>query len=198
MGQFSLSKTSNLAYTSVRGKPHRTMRLLITILTVLTFGQLWSQTPDDYVKTIEKLRSKGKLTTKASTDKTIVGSMRVYYDRDSLVLINSLTDAEAAGTEILYFLKEGVLKKAFIMAATFDSNDEWTEYYSRHKSVDKCYSCHGKINCIVTEVTFGDKPTVVTTENKKKRELTGDEKEKILTELLKTSEELKVLSKELQ
>lgn len=62
-----------------------------------------SQTADDYVRTIEKLRSKGKLTTKSSIDKTFVGSVTGYYDHDSIVLINSLTDAEAAGTETLYF-----------------------------------------------------------------------------------------------
>lgn len=172
------------------------MRLIITILTLLTFGQVWSQTPDDYVKTIEKLRSKGKLTTKASTDKIFVGSMRVYYDKDSIVLINSLTDGETGGTEILYFLKDGVLKKVFIMAVAFESSDEWTEYYARHKSIDKCYSCHGKRNCIVTEVTFGENPTIVT--NGKKRELAQDEKNRMLPELRTTCEELKSLSKELQ
>jgi len=171
------------------------MKPLFTILTVLIFGQLWSQSTDGYVKTIERLRSKGKLTAKTSTDKTVVGSVTAYYDKDSLVLINSLTDAETAGTETLYFLKDGVLQKVFIIAATFNSNDEWTEYYARHKSIDKCYKCHGKRNCIVTEITFGNKPTIVTSEN---IELTQEEKDKMLTDLQSTSEELKVLSKELE
>jgi hypothetical protein len=186
-----------LLMLNVRGKPHWTMRLLIT-LTIFAFGQVWSQTPDDYVRTIEKLRSKGKLTTKSSTDKTFVGSVTGYYDNDSIVLVNSLTDAEESGTETLYFVKDGVLKKVFIMAATFDSSDEWTEYYSKHKSIEKCYICHGKPDCIVTEITFGDKPTIIVTENKKKRELTQDEKEKILADVRNTSEELKALLNEME
>jgi hypothetical protein len=109
-----------------------------------------------------------------------------------------LTDAEAAGTETLYYIKDGVLKKVFIMAATFASSDEWNEYYSKHKSIDKCYTCHGKPDCIVIEITLGDKPTIVVTENKKKREFTQDEKEKMLANLRKTSDELKVLLKEFE
>jgi hypothetical protein len=174
------------------------MRLLFIALTFLVSGQVWSQPTDNYVRTIEKLRSKGKLTTKSSVDKTFVGSVTGYYDKDSIVLINSLTDAEAAGTETLYFIKDGILKKVFVMEATFESNDEWKEYYSKHKSVDNCYKCHGKENCIVTEITFGDKPTITLTENKKKRELTGDDKEKMLLYLKRTCDELKVLIKDLE
>jgi hypothetical protein len=135
--------------------------------------------------------------TKASTDKTFVGSVTAYYDKDSLVLINTLTDAEAGGTETLYFLSEGVLMKVFIMSTTFDSSDEWTKYASRHKSVDQCCTCHGERNCIVTEVTFGNKPTIEKTENKNKRELTQSEKEKLLSELQRISEELEILSERL-
>lgn len=174
------------------------MRLLFIALTILTFGQVLSQTPDDYVKTIEKLRSKGKLTTKSSTDKTFVGSVNRYYNNDSIVLINSLTDAEAAGTETLYFVKDEVLKKVFIMAATFDSSDEWTGYYSKHKSLENCYKCHGKPNCIMTEITFSDKPTVFVIENKRKRELNGDDKDKMLLDVKRTFDELKALVEELE
>jgi hypothetical protein len=185
-------------YLNVRGKPHWTVRLLLTTLTILAFGQVWSQTPDDYVTTIEKLRSKGKLTIKSFTDKTFVGSVTRYYDNDAIVLINSLADAEAAGTETLYFINDGVLQKVFKMAATFDSSDEWNEYYSKHKSINKCYSCHGKPDCIVTEITLGDKPEIVVTENKKKTELTQDEKEKMLADVRKISEELKALLNEIE
>ena len=174
------------------------MRQLLIALTFLVSGQVWSQTTDNYVKTIEKLRSKGKLTTKSSIDKTFVGSVTGYYDNDSLVLISSLTDAEAAGTETLYYIENWTLKKVFVMAATFDSNDEWKEYYSKHKSVDNCYKCHGKPNCIVTEITFGDKPTIIVTEDKRKKELTGDDKTKMLFEVKRTCDELKVLLKELE
>jgi len=173
------------------------IRLLIA-LTFLVSGQGWSQSTDNYVKTIEKLRSKGKLTTKCSIDKTFVGSVTGYYDKDSIVLINSLTDAEAAGTETLYFIKDGTLKKVYVMAATFDSNDEWKEYYSKHKSLDNCFKCHEKSNCILTEITFGDKPTIVVTEGKRKSELTGDDKEKMLLDVKRTLDELKVLVDELE
>jgi len=174
------------------------MRLLFIALTFLVPGQVWSQPTDNYVRTIEKLRSKGKLTTKSSVDKTFVGSVTSYYDKDSIVLISSLTDAEAAGTETLYFIKDGILKNVFVMEATFDSNDEWKEYYSKHKSVDNCYKCHGKPNCTVTEITFGDKPTIFMTEDKRKRELTGDSKEKMLFDVKRTCDELKVLVKDLE
>jgi hypothetical protein len=174
------------------------MKRLLIALTFLVSGQVYSQPTDSYVKTIEKLRSKGKLTTKSSIDKTFVGSVTGYYDKDSIVLINSLTDAEAAGTETLYFIKDGTLKKVYVMAATFDSNDEWKEYYSKHKSVDNCYKCHGKPNCIVTEIKFGDQPTVFVTENKRKRELNGDDKDKMLLDVRRTFDELKVLVKELE
>ncbi len=173
------------------------MRFLFTALIVLVFGQLWSQSVDDYVKKIEELRIKGKLTTKSSTDKTIVGSVTAYYNKDSLVLINSLTDAEEAGTELLYFYKDDILKKVFIISASFDSNKDWTGYYSRHKSLDKCYTCHGERRCIITEVVFNSKPTVATTGSKKIRELTQAEKEEMLMGLQRTSDELRVLVKEL-
>lgn len=157
----------------------------------------WPQSPDAYVKAIEKLRSKGKLTAKSSIDRTFVGSVTAYYDKDSLVMISSLTDAEAAGTETLYFLQRGMLTKAFVMESTFNSSHEWTEYFSRHEAADKCYLCHGKKNCIVTEFTFGEKPTVVRTENKKKIELTAEEKEERIEELIATCEQLKDLTNEL-
>jgi hypothetical protein len=169
------------------------MRLLFIALTLLTTGLVWSQPTDNYVKKIEKLRSKGRLTTKSSIDKTFVGSVTGYYDKDCIALINSLSDAEAAGIETLYFIKDGTLKKVYVMAATFDSNDEWKEYYSKHKSVDNCYKCHGKPNCIVTEITFGNQPTVFMTENKRKKELNGDDKEKILHDVKQNCDELLIL-----
>lgn len=174
------------------------MKRLLIALTFLVSGQVNSQPTDSYVKTIEKLRSKGKLTTKSSIDKTFVGSVTGYYDKESIVLINSLTDAEAAGTETLYFIKDGTLKKVYVMAATFDSNDEWKEYYSKHKSLDNCFKCHGKPNCILTEITFGDKPTIVVTKDKRKSELTGDDKEKMLLDVKRTFDELRVLVDELE
>ncbi len=174
------------------------MRHLLIALTFLASGQVWSQPTDNYVKTIEKLRGKGKLTSKSSIDKTFVGSVTCYYYKDSVVLISSLTDAEAAGTETLYFIKDGILKKVFVIDATFDSSDEWEEYYSKHKSVDNCYKCHEKPNCIVTDIGFGDRPKVFVTEGKRKNELTGDDKEKMLRDVKRTCDELKILVKEFE
>jgi hypothetical protein len=84
------------------------------------------------------------------------------------------------------------------MSSTFNSSDEWTEYFSRHKAAEKCYTCHGKSNCMVTEFTFEEKPIVVRTANKKKIELSMDEKDGMVKELMQTVQELKVLSKEFQ
>ncbi|HYF68683.1 MAG TPA: hypothetical protein VD884_11130 [Ohtaekwangia sp.] len=80
------------------------MRFLLIGLTFLTFCPVWSQPSDDYVTAIEKLRSEGKLTTRSSTNRTFAGSVTGYYDNDSLVLINILTDTEEAGTETIYFI----------------------------------------------------------------------------------------------
>jgi hypothetical protein len=173
------------------------IRFIVLALVFAACGQKLLRSQDTYEKTIERLRSNGKLTTKSSTDKTFVGSVTAYYDNDSLVLINSLADAEAAGTETLYYIKDGILIKVLIMSATFDSNDEWAEYYSRHKAVDKCYTCHGKPNCIVTEINVEGQPTMTVTENGKDRPLTDDEKINMIADARKTSEALKVLLKEL-
>jgi hypothetical protein len=174
------------------------MKLLFIILIVFAFGQSWSQSKNDYVKTIERLWTNGKLTTKTSTDKTFVGSVTAYYHNDSLVLINSLTDAEAAGTETLYYIENGALKKVFIVTALLESNDKWTEFYSKHKSRDNCYKCHGNFECFVTEIIFGDSVTIKTKENAKLKQLTQDDKEKMLWDIRKTYEELKTLLKELK
>jgi hypothetical protein len=173
------------------------IRLLIA-LTVFACQQAWSQSTDNYVKRIEKLRSQGKLTAKTSIDKTFAGSVTAYYDKDSIVLISSLTDAEAAGMETMYFIKDGTVMKVYKMAATFSSDDEWKEYYSRHKLLEHCYECHKKSNCVVTEIAFGNVPTVFITEKRGRRELTGDDKEKILLEVKGTYEELKLLVNELE
>lgn len=175
------------------------MRLLVIALALgfIACGPKVLQQKDGYAEKIEKLRSAGKLTTKTSTNKTFVGSVTAYYDNGSLVLINSLADAEAAGTETFYYIKDGDLKNVLIIAATFDSADEWAEYYSSHKSVDRCHSCHGKPNCIVTEMIIGDKSTVKVAGSKEVRQPTQDEKTKMLASAQKTTKELQVLLKEL-
>jgi hypothetical protein len=172
------------------------MRIRFTILTVFAFGELWSQSVDNYVKAIERLRTRGQLIAKTSTEKTFVGSVTAYYEKDSLVLINSLNDAEATGTETLYYIKNGVVKKVHIMIALLESNDKWAEFYSKHKSQVNCYKCHGNAQCFITEITFGDRVTIKTTENGKIKQLTQDDKEKMLSDIRKTYEELKILLKE--
>jgi hypothetical protein len=84
------------------------------------------------------------------------------------------------------------------MRAAFDSNEEWNEYYLKHKSVDQCYTCHGKPNCIVTVITFGDKATIMRTENGKTRQMTDEESSKMSGDVKSTSEGLKVFLNELK
>jgi hypothetical protein len=172
------------------------MKLFVLVLTFIIHTGVWSQSSDGYVQSIEKARRIGQLTSRSSTEKTAVGSVTAYYKQDALVLIASLTDAEAAGTETLYFFKDGVLKKVFIMAATFRSHNEWKDYYAGHTEADRCFGCHGQATCTVTEVTFGNRPTITVLEQNKRRESTGVEKDKMLEEVRRTSEELKILAEE--
>lgn len=173
------------------------MKYLLIVCSLLISTLAWCQPTDKYVKSIEKLRSNGKLTTKSSVDKTFVGSVTSYFYKDSLVLISSMTDAEFAGTETQYFIKDGTLMKVFIMNASITSSDEWKEYFARHKALDDCYACHGKPNCTTTEITFGKKPMIVFIENKTRKELTEDSKSKLLIDATRTFDELKMLVKEL-
>jgi antitoxin component YwqK of YwqJK toxin-antitoxin module len=174
------------------------MKFLLTAMILFAFGQVACQRTDNYVATVDKLRNQGKLTAKAYPDKTFVGSVTGYYNKGSLVLINSLTDAEAAGTETLYYIKDGVLKKIFILAAQLESNKDWRAYFEKHKSKDNCRECHGQLNCIVTEITFDDKSITTITQGKETKRLNRDDETKLLTDVQKTVEELKVLLKELE
>lgn len=174
------------------------MRLILIILASFVLRVTYSQSKDNnYVDKIEKLRGENKLTVKTYPEKTFVGSLSGYYYNDALVLINSLTDAEAAGTETLYYIEHGVLRKVFAMAATFDSNKEWPEYFAKHKSEEKCYECHGKPNCVVTIITFDRNPVVSMTVNKRSRKLTKDEETSILKETVETKSELEKMLNEL-
>lgn len=174
------------------------MRLLFTILFLFILQQSWSQdSADDFVRTIEQLRRDGSLTAKIYPGKTFAGALTGYYDKGTLVLINSLTDAEAAGTETLHYIKDGALSKVFIMAAQFEAHEEWAEYFSKHKLADKCYACHGKPHCIVTVITFEGGPTVTVTEIGKSKHLTEAEEAEIIGGVITTREELEALLKEL-
>lgn len=174
------------------------MRILISILLVFFLQQTWAQDKDDdFVRKVERLRRGNNLTVKTYPGKTFVGSLTGYYDKGKLVLINSLTDAEAAGTETLYYIRNGALSKVFIMAAQFDSNEEWDAYFSKHTSADNCYSCHGKPRCIITVITFDGDPTVTVTEMDESKQLTKAEKEEIIRGVLTTREQLETLLKEL-
>jgi hypothetical protein len=174
------------------------MRLLFSLLLLFFLQQARAQgRGDDFVRRIERLRHENKLITKTYPDKTSVGSLTGYYDKGALVLINSLTDAEAAGTETLYYIRNGALSKVFIMAAQFNSHEEWAEYFSKHTALDSCHSCHGKPHCVVTVISFDRDETVTITENGKVRQPAKAEKEEILGGVVTTRKELETLLKEL-
>lgn len=171
------------------------MKLFLVLTTLLFCGQVHAQDKviDQWVKTVDAFRKNGKLTTRAYPDKTFVGALVGYYDNDSLVLINSVTDAEAAGTETLYYIKDGALQKVFIMAAVFDSNDEWNEYRSKHRRNENCLSCHLKPNCSITIITFQKEPVIEVFQNKIPVDLSREEKNEMINEVSRTYKELQVL-----
>ena len=173
------------------------MRLLLVLVALLTFTPSWSQKKDKVVRAIEKLRREGKLDKKSFEDKTIVGLLDGYYYKGSLVLINSLADAEAAGTETLYYLKKGTLWQAFIMSATFPSHAYWSNYYSKHMSNENCFTCHGEHACVVIVITFGVHATATQFEDGKSTTVSREDREKWLLETSFMCEELKLLLNEL-
>jgi len=171
--------------------------LLFTIL-IVCFCQpaFTQQQKEDFVGRIERLRKENKLTVKAYPDKTFVGSVAGYYDNGSLVLINSLTDAEFGGTETCYYIKGGALHSVFVSTASFHSSDEWAGYFTKHKAVDKCKSCHGKKYCFTLAIIFSSNPLIVAKENGKMKRLNQDEREKAITDVNKNREQLEsMLSK---
>lgn len=174
------------------------MRLLFPILFLFFLQQAWSQDGgDDFVRTTERLRHDGSLTTKTYPGKTFAGSLTGYYHNGTLVLINTLTDAEAAGTETLYFIRDGALSKVFIMAAQFEAHEEWAGYFSKHKLADKCYACHGKRHCVVTVITFDGGPIIAVTEKGMAKHLTEAEQAEIIGRAISARRELEALLKEL-
>lgn len=175
------------------------MRLLLISTAIFLTTQVYSQnkTIDQWVKTVDALRKSGKLTVRVHPDKTFVGALAGYYDNDSLVLINSLTDAEAAGVETLYYIKDGALQKVLIMAAVFDSSDEWNEYSLKHKRNEDCLACHLKPNCGVTIITFQQEPRMEAFQNKKPVSVNQEEKNEMIDEVSRTYKELRVLLAEL-
>ncbi|HEY0652963.1 MAG TPA: hypothetical protein VGD65_07540 [Chryseosolibacter sp.] len=175
------------------------MRLFLSIVAVSFFGQAYSQDKDidNFVRKVENLRREAKLTVKVYPDKAFEGSVTGYYVKDSLVLIATLTDAETGGRETLYYIREGQLRKVYIMTAKFDSNNEWAEYHTKHKSMDNCHSCHLKPNCMLTVVTFAADTTVEGTRLGQARTVTEKERASILSYTTKKSQELKTLLKEL-
>ena len=176
------------------------MRALLSILILSFLIQACSQAKkdDEFVWMIENLRKENLLTTKTYPEKTFVGSLTGYYDKGTLVLMNSLTDAEEAGTETSYYIKDGRLTKVYIMDAKFDSHAEWAAYFRKHQAAEDCDFCHGTKNCTVTVVNFDEEPTVEVTKDGQSRILTGNERTGILSETSKTSEELTVLLRELK
>ena len=191
MPRFTLCATASTVFRMQR------MKILFTIWVGFTFGQLSGQSVDSYVTSIEKQRRAGVLIEKASADKTVVGSLTAFYDGDSLVLINSLMDGEASGVESLYYIKDGALKKVFIMTAHLGTNDKWKGYHSRHEAQENCYTCHGIPECFVAEITYGDKTVIRRTENGRAKLLTEDDQDRMVSDIQKTFEELKSLVKDL-
>jgi hypothetical protein len=177
------------------------VRLLLTISALLLSRYVYSQTDnvDHLVRALEKQRNEKRLTGRVYPGKIFVGSLTGYYDaQDSLVMINTLTDAEEAGTETLYYFQHGLLKRVYVMAARLDSNPEWTEYFSKHTSTDNCKSCHSKPNCTVTIITLAADTTLEMTENLRARKIAQSERTKVISEIVATSKELRVMLKELK
>ncbi len=171
---------------------------VVTILCILFFGSAFSQVDvDNFVKTIEKLRREKKLIIKAYPDKTFVGSLTGYYQDDSLVLINTLTDGEMSGRESLYYFKNGNLVKLYIIKAEFDSSDVWRDYFAKHMAIENCEVCHSKPNCTTAVVTFQSDTTFEGTHRGKQRTISTKEREEIVHQIPKTIRELKILLKEL-
>jgi len=174
------------------------MRSLFIILLICSFHLAFAQQQkEDFVGWVEKLRKENKVTIKAYPDKTFVGSLTGYYDNGSLVLINSLTDAEFGGTETLYYIKDGALHSVFISTASFDSSDEWAGYFAKHKAFDRCKSCHGKKQCFTLAISFESSPLFVAKTNGKMRSLNQDEREKALADVEKTRKQLEAMLSEL-
>ena len=169
---------------------------VIFILSNVSLAAQDGNSADDWVKAVDLLRKAGKLKVKTYPDKTFAGSLSGYYDNDSLVFINSLTDAEATGSETSYYIKDGVLQKAFIMTAEVEPGT-WMEYYSKHLKNEECRSCHGKPICIVSTITLLPQPNVESTRNSQPITTSAIEKEKLIDYLRKTSKELAVLLEEL-
>jgi hypothetical protein len=106
------------------------MRLLFSILFLFFLQRAWSQdSGDGFVRTIEGLRRDDSLNAKTYPGNTFAGLLTGCHDTGTLVLINTLTDAEAAGTETLYYIRDGALSKVFMMAARFEAHEEWPGYF---------------------------------------------------------------------
>jgi hypothetical protein len=169
------------------------MRVLLFISALLFAVRIYAQDKqiDNYVKTIEKLRKEESLTKKAYPGKTFVGSLTWYTYNDSLVLINSLTDAETTGTETQYYIKDGQLQKVFNMSAWLASNNNWKEYYSKHLNNDNCPSCHLNEMCTITIISFLSDPEVTVMRGNKTNSITDNEKHEIVDSVKRTYMELR-------
>jgi hypothetical protein len=146
------------------------MKTTLILIFFFYLGHFFGQDSSSaiWTKRVDSLRQKNKLTVKQYPDKTFVGSLTGYYFSDSLVFINTLTDAEEAGTETQYYVKNGSLVKVYIMAARFDSSAEWTGYYSKHNKNLNCRDCHSKPQCERTEIIYSS-PISVKYFNKTKK-----------------------------
>jgi len=172
---------------------------LFVVLVMCSCPQVFSQQNDGFVSRVEKLRKANALTVKEYDGKTYVGSLTGYYEGGSLVLINSLTDAEFGGTETLYYINDSSLHSVYVSSASFTSSGEWVGYFTKHKVFDHCESCHGKKACFTLAITFNGsgRPRVVATENGRLKPLNDDEKDKAVSDVKKTRKELEAMLSEL-
>ncbi len=122
---------------------------------------------DKYVKSIDSLFITNGLTTKEYPGRTFAGSLNGYYNHDTLVYINTLTDGEYGGIETKYYVQDTIIYKVFIMTASFKSPEEWSKYYKQHKANINCDICHNKKQCDKTTIFFTNPWSVESTRNEK-------------------------------
>jgi len=175
------------------------MRTITILIFLLQFGHCFGQNTnlDPWTKRIDSLRQKNKLTAKHYPDKTFVGSLTGYYFADTLVFINTLTDAEEAGTETQYYIKDGSLIKVLIMAARFDSSSEWTDYYTNHNRNLNCQDCHSKPKCERTEIIFSLPISVKHFSKTKQTSISRPDNKVLADDVQKTYKDILTLLKEL-
>jgi hypothetical protein len=115
---------------------------------------------DNWVKWVDSLRSVNKLVQKQFPYKSFSGSLVGYYLGESLLMINTVVYEKKSGTETEYYVKNGILQKALIMVALFESPKDRSNYHGNHKKNLDCAGCHYYPSCERTTVVFSMSPYV--------------------------------------